>query len=63
MSLPATTLAAIQILRDTLDRLEKGEIEVSMFHVGIFHEASDIYMPVQRTIELRTFTPLRKSDC
>jgi hypothetical protein len=65
MALPATTIAAIEILKDTLARLESGEIEVAMIHVGIATGAVDPYLvsPVLRTIELRTYAPQKKSDC
>ena len=63
MSLPATSLAAIQILKDTLARLENGEIEVALIHVGVATEGLDPYTPVHRTLELRTYVPVKKSDC
>jgi hypothetical protein len=63
MALTVNGTAAILLLRDLADQIEKEEVVVSSLTVGLEFPVSDVYAPVPRRLEVSTVTKIKKSDC
>lgn len=61
----ATAASAVAILKELAHKIESGELDVGMLHVGPAMGTTDpySYQPVCQKVEVHTFSVQKKSEC